>query len=119
MQVSGNMKSYIFMDTLRRMLKYNGYKLKHAMNITDVGHLVSDNDEGEDKMIKAAKEEKKEPLEIAEYYTKRFLEDFDKLNIDRPEIICKATDHIKEMEVFVKEILENRIRIRNFNCNIF
>ena len=93
----GNMKSYIFMDTLRRMLKYNGYGLKHAMNITDVGHLVSDGDEGEDKMEKAAKEEAKTPLEIAKYYTEKFLEDFDRLNIDRPEIICKATDHIQDM----------------------
>ncbi len=103
----GNMKSYIFMDTLRRVLKYNGYKLKHAMNITDVGHLVSDADEGEDKMIKAAKEEKKTPLEIAEYYTKKFLEDFDRLNIDRPEIICKATEHIEDMMKYVQKLLEN------------
>jgi len=103
----GNMKSYIFMDTLRRTLKYNGYNLKHAMNITDVGHLVSDGDEGEDKMVKAAKEEKKSPLEIAAYYTKKFLDDFDKLNIDRPEIICKATDHIQEMQEFVQKLLNN------------
>ena len=103
----GNMKSYIFMDTLRRVLKYNGYELKHAMNITDVGHLVSDGDDGEDKMIKAAREEKKEPLEIAEYYTKRFLIDIERLNIEKPEIICKATDHIAEMESFVKELLDN------------
>lgn len=103
----GNMKSYIFMDTLRRTLKYNGYTLKHAMNITDVGHLVSDGDEGEDKMVKAAKEEKKTPLEIAEFYTEKFLTDFDRLNIDRPEIICKATDHIKEMEEFVQKLLDN------------
>lgn len=103
----GNMKSYIFMDTLRRVLKYNGYTLKHAMNITDVGHLVSDGDEGEDKMVKAAKEEKKTPLEIAAFYTERFLKDFDRLNIDRPEIICKATDHIKDMEQFVKKLLDN------------
>lgn len=103
----GNMKSYIFMDTLRRVLKYNGYTLKHAMNITDVGHLVSDGDEGEDKMVKAAKEEKKTPLEIAAFYTERFLKDFDRLNIDRPEIICKATDHIKDMEKFVKRLLDN------------
>ena len=101
------MKSYIFMDTLRRVLKYNGYTLKHAMNITDVGHLVSDGDEGEDKMVKAAKEEKKTPLEIAAFYTERFLKDFDRLNIDRPEIICKATDHIKDMEEFVKKLLDN------------
>ena len=103
----GNMKSYIFMDTLRRVLKYNGYELKHAMNITDVGHLVSDGDEGEDKMITAAKEEKKTPLEIAAYYTERFLNDFDRLNIDRPEIICKATDHIKDMEEFVDSLVKN------------
>ena len=103
----GNMKSYIFMDTLRRVLKYNGYELKHAMNITDVGHLVSDGDEGEDKMVKAAKEEKKTPLEIAAFYTEKFLKDFDNLNIDKPEIICKATDHIKEMEEFVQKLLDN------------
>ena len=94
------------MDTLRRVLKYNGYDLKHAMNITDVGHLVSDGDEGEDKMVKAAKEEKKSPLEIAAFYTEKFLNDFDRLNIDRPEIICRATDHIKEMEEFVKKLLD-------------
>ncbi len=74
----GNMKSYIFMDNLRRVLKYNGYKVKHAMNITDVGHLVSDGDEGEDKMVKAAREEKKSPLEIAAFYTEKFFQDFDK-----------------------------------------
>lgn len=103
----GNMKSYIFMDTLRRTLKYNGYTLKHAMNITDVGHLVSDGDDGEDKMIKSAKEENKTPLEIAEFYTQKFFEDFDRLNIDTPEIICKATDHIKEMEEFVQKLIDN------------
>ncbi len=103
----GNMKSYIFMDTLRRTLKYNGYTLKHAMNITDVGHLVSDGDDGEDKIIIAAEKEKKTPLEIAKFYTEKFLEDFDRLNIDRPEIICKATDHIKEMEEFVQKLLDN------------
>ena len=102
----GNLRTYILMDTLRRMLKYNGYHLKHVMNITDVGHLVSDGDEGEDKMIKSAKEMKKSPLEIAEYYTKLFFEDLDALNIDRPEIISKATDNIEEMEDFVQELLE-------------
>ena len=102
----GNMKSYIFMDTLRKVLRYNGYDLKHAMNITDVGHLVSDADEGEDKMVKAAKEEKKEPLEIAAFYTKKFFEDFERLNIEKPEIICKATDNIDDMIDFVKQLLE-------------
>lgn len=105
----GNMRTNIFMDTLRRVLKYNGYTLKHAMNITDVGHLVSDADEGEDKMIKSAKEEGKTPLEIADFYTKRFLKDLKDLNIDMPEIICKATDHINEMIEFVKKLLEKGI----------
>ena len=66
----GNMRTNIFVDVLRKVLKYNGYTLKHVMNITDVGHLVSDADEGEDKMLKSAKEEGKEPLEIAKFYTK-------------------------------------------------
>lgn len=103
----GNMKSYIFMDTLRRTLKYNGFKIKHVMNITDVGHLVSDGDDGEDKMIKSAREENKTPLEISEFYTKRFLCDLDRLNIDKPEIICKATDHIEEMKKFVETLMVN------------
>lgn len=103
----GNMRTNIFMDSLRRTLKYNGYNLKHVMNITDVGHLVSDADEGEDKMIKSAKEEGKTPLEIAEFYTNRFLKDLENLNIDMPEIICKATDHINEMIEFVKCLVEN------------
>ncbi len=103
----GNFRAYIFMDTLRRVLKYNGYKLKHAMNITDVGHLESDADEGEDKIAKAARKENKDPMEIAKYYTDIFLRDFDRLNIDRPEIICKATDHIQEMIEYVSEIVKN------------
>ena len=103
----GNMRTFVMMDTLRRVLKYNGYKLKHAMNITDVGHLVSDGDEGEDKMIKTAKEEGKSPLEIAEFYTKKFLIDLKDLNIDMPEIICKATEHIDDMIKFVEKLVEN------------
>lgn len=95
------------MDTLKRVLKYNGYELKHAMNITDVGHLVSDGDDGEDKMVKASKEEQKSPLEIAKFYTDRFFEDFKKLNIDKPEIICEATEHIPEMLEFVKKLIAN------------
>jgi len=102
----GNMRTYIFMDILRRVLKYNGYKLRHVMNITDVGHLVSDEDEGEDKMIKGAREQKKTPWEIAEFYTRAFMEDIAALNIEKPEIICKATDHIPEMIEFVKGLVE-------------
>lgn len=103
----GNLRAYLFMDTLERVLKYNGYELTHAMNITDVGHLVSDADEGEDKMLKAARRENKDPYEIARFYTEKFLEDIDSLNIIRPGIICKATEHIKEMEEYVQEIMKN------------
>ena len=103
----GNLRAYLFMDNLRRVLKYNGYTLKHAMNITDVGHLVSDADEGEDKMLKASKRENKDPFEIADFYTEAFLKDMRKLNIDMPEIICRATKHIDVMEEYVKKIIEN------------
>ena len=103
----GNMRAYIFMDTLRKVLKYNGYKLEHVMNITDVGHLTSDADEGEDKMAKSARLQHKSVYEIADTYTKAFLEDIAKLNIEKPEHIAKATDNIKEMEEYVKEILKN------------
>lgn len=103
----GNLRAYLFMDTLRRVLKYNGYNLKHVMNITDVGHLVSDADEGEDKMMKAARREQKDPFEIAQFYMDAFLSDIDKLNIDRPEIIARATEHIDVMEEYVKKIIEN------------
>ncbi len=102
----GNMRTNLFQDTLRRVLRYNGYEIKHVMNITDVGHLVSDGDEGEDKMLKSAKEEHKTPMEIAEYYTKLFFKDLDRLNIERPEVVCKATDHINEMLEMVKKIIE-------------
>ena len=103
----GNFRTYVFVDNLRRVLKYNGYTLKHVMNITDVGHLESDADEGEDKMEKAAKKENKSPYEIAKFYTEAFFKDMDKLNIERPEIIAKATDHIPEMLEFAKEIVNN------------
>lgn len=102
----GNMRTNIFQDVLRRVLRYNGYKIKHAMNITDVGHLVSDGDEGEDKMLKSAREEHKTPYEIADYYTKLFFEDLAMLKIETPEIVCKATDHIKEMLEFVEELVK-------------
>ena len=103
----GNMRTNIFQDVLRRVLRYNGYKIKHVMNITDVGHLVSDGDDGEDKMLKSAREENKTPLEIADYYTKLFFEDLNNLNIEIPEVVCKATDHINEMLQYVEKLVEN------------
>ncbi len=103
----GNLRAYIFMDTLRRVLKYNGYKINGVMNITDVGHLTSDGDTGEDKMEKASKRENKSPYEIAEYYTEWFLKDAKKLNIELPEKLCKATDHIQDMIEFVQRLIDN------------
>ena len=103
----GNLRAYLFMDNLRRVLKYNGYKLNHVMNITDVGHLVSDADDGEDKMIKASRRENKNPFEIANFYMQAFLDDIDELNIERPEHIVRATEHIDCMEAYVKKIIEN------------
>jgi cysteinyl-tRNA synthetase len=102
----GNLRTYVFMDILRRELKRNGYKLKHVMNITDVGHLVSDEDEGEDKMIRGAREQHKTPWEIAEYYTEVFFNDLKQLNIETPEVTPKATDHIQEMIKFVEGLID-------------
>ena len=101
------MRTYIMNDLIRRVLKYNGYKIKHTMNITDVGHLVSDADEGEDKMLKSAREMQKTPYEIAKYYTKLFMDDLEKLNVETPEVVCKATDHIEDMIKYVQKLLEN------------
>ena len=103
----GNFRAYVFMDTLRRVLKNAGYKLNGVMNITDVGHLTSDGDTGEDKMEKASRRENKTPYEIAEFYTKCFMEDAKKLNIELPEHVVKATDHIGDMIGFVKGLVDN------------
>lgn len=102
----GHAWNYTMADLLRRTLEYLGYKVKHVMNITDVGHLTSDADTGEDKIEKSAKEHKKTAWEIAEYFTKIYLENRKKLNMLNPHIICKATDHIKEMIDLIKRIME-------------
>lgn len=102
----GNLKAYIFSDTLRRTLEFLGYKVKQVINVTDVGHLTSDADEGEDKMEKAAKREGKTAQEIANHYWKLFREDFKKLNIEEPNIWCKATEHIKEQIELIKKLEE-------------
>ncbi len=100
----GNLRAYIFSDILKRVLMYNGYKVKHVMNYTDVGHLTSDADTGEDKMEKAAKKEGKTAKEIADYYAQIFEEDCKKLNIIKPDIVCRATDHIKEQIEMIKKL---------------
>ncbi|MDZ4786098.1 MAG: cysteine--tRNA ligase [bacterium] len=100
----GNMRTYIFEDILVRTLRYAGYEVNHVMNITDVGHLVSDADTGEDKILVAAKREKKSSLEIAAFYTKIFFDDCEKLHVKRPDIVCKATEHIQEMIELIKKL---------------
>lgn len=102
----GNLRSYIFEDVLVRLLRSAGYEVLHVMNITDVGHLVSDADEGEDKMLLAAKRENKDVLEIARFYTQAFFQDTAKLNILTPNIVCKATEHIPQMIRLIKRLEE-------------
>ena len=102
----GNLRAYVFMDELRRVLEYDGMKVKSVMNITDVDHLVSDADDGEDKMQKSANETGKSPLEIAAFYTDQFMKDIDALNIKRPTITPKATDNIPEMQKVVQDLLD-------------
>ncbi|MDD7014640.1 MAG: cysteine--tRNA ligase [Spirochaetales bacterium] len=103
----GNLRAYVFLDTLDKTLSYLGYDIKHVMNITDVGHLTGDNDNGEDKMVKTAEERHQSVLEIANYYTDAFLKDIDSLNIRRPDVICKATEHIGEMIGLIKKLEAN------------
>ena len=103
----GNLRTYIFEDILKRVLEYNGYKVKHIMNITDVGHLTSDADTGEDKIELGAKREKKTAWEIAKFYTEAFKKDIKALNIIFPTRFLKATDYIKEQIEFIK-LLEKK-----------
>lgn len=103
----GNMRAYLFMDNLRRVIKYNGFELNGVMNITDVGHLTSDADEGDDKMLVASKRENKSPWEIAKFYTDIFMKEAERLNIDLPENICPATTIINDIIEFVQGLLDN------------
>lgn len=100
----GHAWNYTMADVLRRTLEFNGYKTKHVMNITDVGHLTSDGDTGEDKLEKGARREGKTVWEIAKYYTDIFLKNREKLNLLTPHTICKATDHISEMIELIKKL---------------
>lgn len=98
----GNLRTYIFEDILRRVLVFNGYQVNHVMNITDVGHLVSDGDTGEDKMETGAARTGKSVWEIAELYMQAFQADLRALNILEPDIWGKATDHIPEQIAFIQ-----------------
>ena len=102
----GNLRTYIFEDIFEKTLNYIGYSVKRCMNITDVGHLSSDSDSGEDKMLKGAKREHKSVLEIAEYYTESFKKDCAKLNITWPTIVSKATDNIEMYYKIIEDLLK-------------
>lgn len=103
----GNMYAFTVWDVLVRFLRFEGFQVKHVMNITDVGHLTSDSDSGEDKMEKGAKRDNLTVWQVAEKYTKRFFESCDFLNIKRPDVICKATDNISEMISLIQKIEKN------------
>jgi cysteinyl-tRNA synthetase len=103
----GNLRTYLFEDILKRVLIYNGYKVKHIMNITDVGHLTGDRDMGEDKMEQGARREGKNAWEIAAFYTKAFKNDIKALNILEPTLWCKATDTISQ-QIALIEVLEQK-----------
>jgi cysteinyl-tRNA synthetase len=114
----GNLRTYIFEDLLSRMLRSTGLKVTHVMNITDVGHLVSDGDEGEDKMLLAQKREGKRSHEIAEYYTKVFFDDCAALLIKKPDIVCKATEHISQMIRLIERLVERGFAYQS-NGNVY
>ena len=103
----GNFRYFMFVDTLRRVLVWNGYRVRHVMNITDVGHLTSDADTGEDKMEKGARRTGKTAWEIAQLYTDAFLVDMKRLDIEDPSVLCRATDNIREQIEFIADIEKN------------
>ena len=102
----GNLRSYIMEDILEKHLRYLGYDVTRVMNITDVGHLTSDADEGEDKMLKGAKREKKTVMDIAKFYTDAFFADCAKLNIKTPDVVTPATSCIDEFIKVITSLIE-------------
>ena len=105
----GNLRTYIFEDILEKTLEYLGYEVQRCMNITDVGHLTSDSDSGDDKMLKSAKKENKSVLEIAKFYTDAFKKDTEDLNVKWPEIVSPATENIPMYIKMIETYLEKRL----------
>ena len=103
----GNFRTFLFEDLLKRVLEWNGYAVRHVMNITDVGHLTSDADTGEDKMVAGARRTGKSAWEIAALFTESFLHDMTALNMEAPTLYCRATDHIAEQIEFIADIERN------------
>ncbi|MDR1247864.1 MAG: cysteine--tRNA ligase [Treponema sp.] len=108
----GNLRAYLTHDILTRTLRERDYEVTHVMNITDVGHLSGDNDDGDDKMVKSAEERGKTVLEVADFYTRAFFNDTERMNILRPTVVCKATEHIQEMIALIQRIEENGFTYR-------
>ncbi|MEA3272830.1 MAG: cysteine--tRNA ligase, partial [Patescibacteria group bacterium] len=104
----GNLRSFLFADLLRRYFEYSDYKVKQVMNITDVGHMLEDADEGLDKIEQAAKKAKKTPAQVADFYTKAFFDDVKKLNIKQAWKYPKATEHIKEMIKIIEKLIDKK-----------
>ncbi len=102
----GNMRAYTFEDVLRRTLEYAGYKVNHVMNVTDVGHLTDDGDDGEDKMIRSAREKGMSVWDIAAHFTEAFFRDTENLNILRPHVVCRATEHVQDMIAMIRTLEE-------------
>ena len=114
----GNLRTFIFEDVLKRTLEYDGYKVKHVMNITDVGHLTGDGDDGEDKLGKRSRETGKSVWDIAQFYTDAFFADEKALNIIRPTVVCRATDHIQDMIDLIK-VLEEKGHTYTSGGNVY
>lgn len=118
----GNLDAYLFADVLRRYLEYKGYEVRQIMNITDVGHLTDDDvnqaDSGEDKMLKASKREKKNPMDIADFYTNTFFEDLEKLNIKKAAYYPRATAHVPQMIKMIETLMEKGLAYE-VNGNVF
>ena len=108
----GNLRAYVFEDLLRRILERNGYEVHHVMNVTDVGHLTDDADEGEDKMLVGARERGMTVWEIAEHFTRAFFADAEKLNILAPTVVCRATEHIDEMQELIRRLEDKGLTYR-------
>jgi len=108
----GNFRTFLFEDLLKRVLEWNGYAVRHVMNITDVGHLTSDADTGEDKMEQGARRTGKTAWEIAELYTDAFIDDMARLNMEMPSVLSRATDHIQDQIEFIVDIEKNGFTYR-------
>ncbi|GAB1484797.1 hypothetical protein MASR2M78_36150 [Treponema sp.] len=114
----GNLRPYVIHDVLVRTLRRSGYDVTHVMNVTDVGHLTGDDDTGDDKMVKSAEERGKSVLEVAAFYTDAFFRDTALMGIQKPDIICKATEHIDDMIALIQRIEKTAIPIHLVETSI-